>query len=275
MGDTPVANVYGVLEQSEAPDALSAHVDRIRVAGYTVVESGFTSGQVADFAERLDAVIARQLEESGEAAIAAVGDAGTARCLLAYDEAFVHLAASPVVLELCRRLLGEYFILLQQNGLLNLRQGQPAHRAFHRDLPYQHFVSSRPIAISALFCIEPFRRDNGGTVVIPASHRFEAFPSDSAVGALATTIEAPAGSFLVFDAMIFHRAGVNTSDRPRRAVNHVYGLPFVAQQISLPDALAGSFRNDPALARLLGYRSAPAPSVQAWRERQLAKAARR
>src|SRR3546814_5583379 len=39
---------------------------------------------------------------------------------------------------------------------------------FHRDLPHQHFVSSRPLAINALFCIDAFLEANGATLVVPA-----------------------------------------------------------------------------------------------------------
>jgi len=79
------------------------------------------------------------------------------------------------------------------------------------------------------------------------------------------------GSFIVFDAMLFHRAGANVSDRPRRAVNQVFSVPVIAQQISLPAALGGRYADDPALARLFGYEVAPPPSVAAWRERRLAR----
>jgi hypothetical protein len=52
-------------------------------------------------------------------------------------------------------------------------------------------------------------------------------------------------------------------------VNHVYSVPVIAQQISLPAALEGRHADDPELARLLGYDVAPAPSDRAWRERRL------
>jgi ectoine hydroxylase-related dioxygenase (phytanoyl-CoA dioxygenase family) len=143
--------------------------------------------------------------------------------------------------------------------------------AYHRDLPYQHFVSSRPLAISALFCIDPFTTETGATTLIPGSHRMEQFPSDVVAAELDTSVSAEPGSFIVFDSMVFHRAGENRSGRPRRGVNHVYSTPIIAQQISLPDALNGRYAGDPALARLLGYDVAPARSVTAWRERRLAR----
>ena len=81
-------------------------------------------------------------------------------------------------------------------------------------------------------------------------------------------VVAERGSFIVFDSMLFHRAGVNRTDRVRRAVNQVYTIPLIAQQISLPAALGGRYNSDSQLARLLGYESAPAESVVAWRERR-------
>ena len=177
-----------------------------------------------------------------------------------------------MLLRLCRLVLGEYVQLMQQNGVVNRPSENHPQRAYHRDLPYQHFVSSRPLALSALFCIDPFRVETGATTVLPASHLSERFPSDDVATSLETPIEAAPGAFIVFDSMLFHRAGVNRSGRPRRAVNQVFTVPIIAQQISLPAALQGRFADDPELARLLGYGAAPAASVAEWRERRLARA---
>ena len=103
----------------------------------------------------------------------------------------------------------------------------------------------------------------------------EAFPSSEVAAQLDTAVTAEPGLFIVFDSMLFHRAGANVSDRPRRAVNQVFSVPIIAQQVSLPDALDGCHADDPHLARLLGYEVAPPRSVLAWRERRLARDAKR
>ena len=204
--------------------------------------------------------MARQVEEFGGAErMAAIGETLTARCPLVYDEAFLTLAAHSGVLALCRELLGDYVILMQQNGVINPSGQSHTQLAYHRDLPYQHFVSSRPMAISALFCIDPFTTETGATTVIPGSHRMEMFPSDTVAAELDTAVSAEPGSFIVFDSMVFHRAGENRSGQPRRGVNQVFSTPIIAQQISLPDALDGKYAGDPVLARLLGYDVAPSP----------------
>jgi ectoine hydroxylase-related dioxygenase (phytanoyl-CoA dioxygenase family) len=263
---------YGIVERAVADSEIARAAERIRLVGYTVLPGRFSPPEIADLGARLERVMARQVEEFGGAdRMAAIGDTLTARCPLLYDEAFASLAAHAGVLALCRELLGEYFILMQQNGVINPAGQRHAQVAYHRDLPYQHFVASRPLAISALFCIDPFRPETGATTVLPASHRMEAFPSTQVAADLDTSVTAEPGSFIVFDSMLFHRAGENRSDRSRRAVNNVYSTPIIAQQISLPDALQGKYVDDPVLARLFGYGVSPAASVVAWRERRLAR----
>jgi ectoine hydroxylase-related dioxygenase (phytanoyl-CoA dioxygenase family) len=247
-------------------------VERIRRVGYAVLPSGFSSDEIADLGRRLDRVMDRQVEEFGGAAsMASIGDALTARCPLAYDEAFLRLVVHADVLEVCRALLGDYIVLMQQNGVINPPHQNHTQMSYHRDLPYQHFVASRPLAIGALFCIDPFEPETGATTVIPGSHHLETFPSDEVAAQLDTPVRAEPGSYILFDAMLFHRAGANRSDGPRRGVNQVFSAPIIAQQISLIDALGGRYADDPALARLLGYEVAPARSVVEWRRRRFAR----
>jgi ectoine hydroxylase-related dioxygenase (phytanoyl-CoA dioxygenase family) len=275
MPDGHAPGAYGVVERGTASTDAARAAERIRLAGYAVVPSGLAAAEVADLGDRLDRVMTRQAEEFGGAdRLASIGDALTARCPLLYDDAFVRLAAHAAVLAICRELLGDYVILMQQNGVINPSGQRHTQLAYHRDLPYQHFVSSRPLAVSALFCIDPFTTETGATTMIPASHRMEQFPSAGVAAELDTAVSADPGSFIVFDSMVFHRAGENRSGRPRRAVNHVFSMPIIAQQISLPDALNGRHADDPVLARLFGYGVAPAQSVPAWRERRLARSGR-
>lgn len=269
------ASAYGIVERETTGDEIARHAERIRLIGYTVLPGGFSAEEVRDFGARLDAVLERQVAEFGGAArMSAIGDAMTARCPLVYEDAFLRLVTHERLLALCRRLLGDYIVLMQQNGVVNPPDQAHTQVAYHRDLPYQHFVSSRPLAISALFCIDPFRPETGATTVLPASHRTESFPSPETAGELDTPVAADPGSFIVFDAMLFHRAGNNRSGRPRRAVNQVFSVPIIGQQISLPAALQGRHAEDPALARLLGYDAAPAGSVAEWRERRAARGMR-
>jgi ectoine hydroxylase-related dioxygenase (phytanoyl-CoA dioxygenase family) len=251
-------------------EELAPHVAAIRDAGYSVLPDLLTAEQVADISGRLDRLLERQADEFGGAArLAAIADSLTVRCPLAYDEQFLALATNETLLALCRSFLGDYVVLMQQNGIVNPSDSTHTQQSYHRDLPYQQFVSSRPLAISALWCVDPFLPETGATMVVPGSHRLEVPPSPETAASLEVPVSAPSGSCIVFDSMLVHRAGVNRSGRARRGVNHVFSVPIIAQQISFPAMLAGRYSDQPALARLLGYESMPADSVVGWRERRL------
>jgi len=264
---------HAIREFHQNDTEADAHAEEIRNIGYTVVRSGLTEGDLADLRDRIDRVYARQVEElGGEPALHAINDASIARCLLGYDDRFVALAAHPQVLAVTARLLGDYFVLMSQNGIINDPREPHYQVTWHRDLNYQHFVTSRPLAVSALYCIDEFSDETGATLVLPASHKLEAFPSDDYVLRHQRSMIAPAGSIVMFDAMVFHRAGDNRSGRLRRAVNHIFTLPLVRQQISLPRMLGGRYEDDPRLGKLFGYGIETGESVTEWRQGKLRQA---
>lgn len=75
--------------------------------------------------------------------------------------------------------------------------------------------------------------ENGATFVLPASHKSEAFPSSIYVERNAVQVEAKAGSFILLDCMMFHAGGFNKTKSVRRAVNHVFNIPYFKQQINI------------------------------------------
>lgn len=266
---------FGVKEFSRPASGAERHAEEIRFAGYTVVEGVLTPSEVEEARARIDRIYGEQLDEvGGEAMLDRINDSHTARCLLAYDDFFLGVARKQSVLEVVEAFLGDYFTLMLQNGIINVpAKGDEQNAGYwHRDLNYQHFVSTRPFSISALFCVDDFSEETGGTRVLHASHKAEAFPSDEYVLAHEKGVEARAGSALVFDSMLYHRSGHNRSPRTRRAINHMYTIPFIKQQISLPKILKGKYGDDPFLSKFLGYESEPDCSVVEFRERRLRRA---
>jgi ectoine hydroxylase-related dioxygenase (phytanoyl-CoA dioxygenase family) len=266
---------HGVLVRLNADDVYDDVAAELRVNGYAVLESGF----VPEFIEKLKAGLKRayatQVSEiGGDDVLRRMSDTDIARCLLAYEPDFMAVATAPPLIELAKRVLGSEFVLIMQNGIINRPDRENYLAKWHRDLSYQHWTSSKPLAINALLCIDDFTVENGATFVLPGTHHVTAFPPDRFVQKFEKQIEAPAGSFLVLDAMLFHRGGINRSANVRRAINHVLGLPFMAQQIDIPSALASTGARMPeadAVKKYLGYRWSPAPDVTAWRSRRMPK----
>ena len=263
---------YGVRLARTANDPLSVAEETLRLLGYAVVDGGFSAAELARLQARFAALQAAEAAGERGALREAAGESEILRCPLARDPAFLELAANPAILALCERLIGPGFILNQQNGVVNPAGAQTYSQSpFHRDLPYQHFVSSRPLAINALFCLDPFTVENGATWVVPASHKEEPFPSESVLRAQRRQIEAPAGSFLVLDCMLWHGGGVNRTAADRRAVNHVYTIAMMRQQIDLPSMLGEGFTQDAKLRQLLGFLHPQPRSVEQFLSTQAAK----
>jgi ectoine hydroxylase-related dioxygenase (phytanoyl-CoA dioxygenase family) len=262
----PAPATHGVGRRTAVHDPLDAHAEELRSAGYTVLDAGLTPQRLADLRERMEAVYRTQVDElGGEAALARCKDLDVARCPLAYDETFIGVAANAALVPLVQRLLGENIVLLQQNGLFNRPQAAHYQTHWHRDLSYQHWTSSEPLAINALLTLDDFTLENGATHVLPGSHLRAEFPSAAYVEKFEVPIVAPAGSFLVLDAMLFHRAASNRSNGQRRALNHLIGRPFMAPQFDLSRMVDARHAHDPFLNRYLGFRWAPCASVADWR----------
>ncbi|NOJ47791.1 phytanoyl-CoA dioxygenase family protein [Bradyrhizobium archetypum] len=245
---------YGINERVAANSDIDAAVESLSTLGYAIVEGGYSAGELSGFAQSFDAArLAAHSAAGGTEALARIDEHNTIRTPFAYDKNLLALARNPAILEICEQLIGGYQVLSQQNGVINPPAKTYNQGAWHRDLPYQHVVFSRPMAINALFCLDAFTIDNGATLVLPATHKQEKFPSDRFVEASAVQVCAPAGSYIVLDCMLYHSGAPNRSGTERRAVNQVYTSPIIRQQIDLPAFLGDDFTDDPGLRRLLGY----------------------
>lgn len=116
-----------------------------------------------------------------------------------------------------------------------------------------------------------FQKRWGGTMVVPYTHNMEILPSDRYIKNHAITANAKAGSVIVFDSMLFHKAGYNSSNIIRRAVNHQYQIPLLKQFYDFPKALNGKFSDDKFLAQLLGYTSQVPLDDVMWRRNRVDK----
>jgi ectoine hydroxylase-related dioxygenase (phytanoyl-CoA dioxygenase family) len=97
--------------------------------------------------------------------------------------------------------------------------------------PY-HFLEA-PILVNTIYILQDVNEVNGGTLVVPGSHRlyregggrFGKVPRP-------VNLEAPAGSVLLLDGRVLHGGAVNRSDKLRYIITNSVVRPFVRQQES-------------------------------------------
>lgn len=260
---------YGVNQQTKLNSLVDSHIEELQINGFSVLEDVLDEDQLTVCRNKLDDIYEIQKKQFGEKNLEKINEQNLVRCPLVYDEFFLNIATNNRVLEIVKIMIGDYFILHLQNGIINKPNEEHHQSSWHRDLPYQNFVISKPLAIGALYCIDDFTHESGGTFVLPHSHRVESIPSAQYVEKYGKQVVAKAGSVILFDSMLFHKAGYNSASFIRRAINNVFVVPILKQQIDLPLALNGKYSEDEFLSKFLGYQSRIPSSDIEWRNNRL------
>jgi ectoine hydroxylase-related dioxygenase (phytanoyl-CoA dioxygenase family) len=236
------------------PNNSDAVVKQLIGEGLAVLQSIIEVEALENLRKRTYQIYDDQAAEFGIKNMERIGELNVLRCPLYCDELFFLLLENERILEITQNYLGEHFILHLQNAIINTPQKEHHQTAWHRDLPYQNHLISRPLALNVFLCLTDFTKENGATHFIERSHKMEDFPSDATLEKSSFQIEGRAGDVILFDSMMIHRAGINQSSEDRIGLNHVLVKPLLKQQIDLPSLFNGKYRDHPVRSKLLGYR---------------------
>lgn len=193
--------------------------------GYAIVEGALSR-------ERVAALRARVVEQArGEDARGIGFHDGKANqriwMLPNKGRIFRDLVLDPLVDAFMGRLLGKDFLLSSLTANIARPGGVPMY--LHTDQGYVDFWTPKPLVANIAWMLDDFTEANGGTRLVPGSHRN---PDRTDYG-LADTIgaEGPAGAALIFDGRMVHGTGSNiTEAEERHAVLSYHCRPFVRQQ---------------------------------------------
>tara|TARA_Y100001937_G_C7124448_1_gene334237 strand:- start:1837 stop:2592 length:756 start_codon:yes stop_codon:yes gene_type:complete len=232
--------------------------------GFQVLPDFLSLEEVNLYKQKSIDICKRQESQFGKDNIALINEENVARSPFLYDDKFKKLFYSDQVLEVVHDILGKYAILSLQNSIIVPPEEHHHQSFYHRDIIYQEFTSSKPLAINIYYCLDDYSKHNGGTCFIERSHLHEKLSRN----AVETTPKVPAGSVILFNSMTFHKAGINKSSNIRCGINNMFTLPFVKQQINYP-AYFGSPTEDESLNQILGFRSQEFDSVQSFRQYRL------
>lgn len=265
---------YGITSIKSGLSDSDKHLENLRLKGFTVVKDLLIKDQLNTIRALLDEYNTIQENEFGRENMMATNEMNMVRAPLQYDPAFIELITNKEVLELVRALIGQEVLLHLQNGIVNKPNQEHHQSSWHRDLPYQEYIISKPLGVSVFYCIDDFTKENGGTILLPYSHRSERLPSESFVIENQLQMECKAGSAIIFDCMVYHKAGYNKSSEIRRGINNVFVAPLLKQQIDLPKLLKGKYADSELLNMLLGYKYEVLGSTEEYRLNRLKRSNR-
>ncbi len=226
---------YGVTEQSSGQHELHESLEEIKRYGYTILDSRLSEARLDLIEKKIERCLATYEERHTLAFLESIDEHNTIRAPFLLDPVFLEICFNERLMDLISLVMGDNFIVNQQNVVINPSRERYSQSLWHRDLPYQHFTSSRPLAINALFCINDFTLSNGCTRLLPSSHLFESFPSERFIEKNQRPVEAVRGSFLVLDSMTYHSGSQNNSEADRIGVNNVFSIPLIKRQIEISE----------------------------------------
>jgi ectoine hydroxylase-related dioxygenase (phytanoyl-CoA dioxygenase family) len=195
----------------------------LREWGFCLVEEGLSDDQCTRFCERLLA----QAEGERRAGVQMPTPSGQyVNSLVNKGRCFVQcieqdpegVQAGPLIEQLMDETLGKGWIC--HSFLSNGADPGGYPQALHIDqaplLPFQ--TREAPVLFNTMYIPQDINEENGGTLLIPGSHRTMAEAgSGGEVGKLppAINLEARAGTLVIFDGRLLHGTGANRTERQR------------------------------------------------------------
>lgn len=244
---------------------LKNHIENIAIRGYALLENVISKDDCKIISDKLDFLEESQRKEYGIQRLQEIHEIGIVRAPMEKDDYFMNLILNPSVFGLVSSIIRDTAILHLQNGVILEPEVKHGQGHFHRDLTFLNFISDKVLSLSALWVIDDFNSETGGTWVVPFTHKLSDWPSDEYLERNAVQITAEAGSVIVFDSMLIHKGGSNKSNKRRRAVNHMYTRPFIKQQIDFPSFMKGRYDMESKMSQVLGFWSVPPKGIKEYR----------
>lgn len=246
---------------------LESHARRIEEDGYTIIPDFVDAADLAEVRR----VLALYLETHTGRNDFEGTRTERIYTLVARGRVFWRLATDARVMALCARFLEPGFLLTASQAI-RINPGETP-QPFHTDDGFYTIPRPRPmVSLSTIVAVDAFSAENGGTEVVPGSHRWDDAQvagtygrsdvnaeaqraADAAFERLARPVEMPAGGCVVFAGTLLHRGGRNRSSRSRCAFSHQYCQPWGRQQenftLGVPPEVAREMPE--GLQELLGY----------------------
>jgi ectoine hydroxylase-related dioxygenase (phytanoyl-CoA dioxygenase family) len=255
---------YSGIERTILANESDKNIERLERDGYFIIESVIRHELLCELRSLLDKAWEKQVALYGEDLLKKIGDWGQIRGLVLESDQFLNLVVHPEIMDIVNRTTGPTSILHLQNGIVSHPNITHNQARFHRDFA-KDFIASKILSINALIAIDDFTENNGGTWIVPGSHKVERMPSDSYLQEQSIQVSIPAGGILFFDSLLWHKGGVNHSTSPRRAINQQYTRPFIKQQLDYPRMIQDRIDIETKMAQTLGCWSIPPIGVDQYR----------
>ena len=166
------------------------------------------------------------------------------------------------------KFLTEFFegsFILNSFSLLNAKCGDKNFSSrHHRDSKY--FSNRMNLMINFLVFLDDFTEENGATHVLINSHHKKEKPTDDFFFQNAVRATGKTGDILLFHSDVWHAAGLNLTQMPRRGIALTFTKPFIKQLVDIPRMTGEECLEDldQRMRKILGFTSRVPANLNEW-----------
>lgn len=221
---------------------------QLNASGFCVLESVIPTNHCTELRNCLIATVNRESAQYETGQAAAARKVGFTPSIINHDQSFAEYLADERLLQLVGRMLGDHVRISFTSAIINHPGNERG--GWHADWPFNqenagHVRAPYPDAImhlTTLWMLSPFGAENGGTLVLPGSHRCSTNPTAADGPDPNETFPAeinasgPAGSVLIMDSRLWHATAPNQTDEPRVALAVRYAPWWLNLEVLRPES---------------------------------------
>jgi len=221
---------------------IKEEMDRL---GWSILDVSLSKEEVEFFKNDIVSKKKSEVEKYGEEFLRSVNYLDILKFQLRPEPHYMRLFESKWLNDVIDNVLDEESLLHDFNAIVNIKDNSTRRNQFHRD---QMFLATRS-SIIFLIPLVDFTEEVGPTEIVPGSHLIESKPSDDFCQRNHVKVIVKAGSVVLLDSCVWHRAGDNKTEMWRPTLLIRYHLPILRTFSEYSGVVWDEFANASELVR--------------------------
>ncbi len=247
------------MNEPALPPVDPAVVEQLETNGYAVIPDALDAAQVAALKAELEAAIAADnavFDREEALTGTAHPDRWMVHNAMLRGRQLARMLDHPLMQAYFAHILGDRCILYSYQTSSLPARGTNYSNRIHVDCP--RLIPGYPTNFGALFPLDDLTAENGATYVLPGSHVLAETPAAEDFDRGAKRVFCKAGSMLLLNSRLWHRGGVNTTDKARHMLTIGGCRSYMRSRFDFPRLIANSGSDildsvGPVGRRFLGY----------------------
>jgi hypothetical protein len=237
-------------------------LDEMRIKGWSQFDAVVPPDQLAALRAAVDEACERCREVQLRKGLP--NTEGTAHHVLAFEGAFMDFLNRYDLDAEIEAYFQSKYILNSFGAVVTRKEASSYAMNPHRDV--RTFTGEFRLILNLLLMLDDFTLENGATHLLTGSHARPERPSTEAFLRDTHRLTGKAGTICLFDSNLWHAAGQNRTDTPRRAITLTFSKGLVKPQFDYIRFFgeARVAEMDPRLRQMLGWNARVPASLDEW-----------